>query len=147
MPTSGIALFDYEAQDSDEISFSAGDEIIVTNKSNDDWFEGRRVNETRLGYFPANRVQIVEDIITPASIPNQMEEAISEVGQSEGPPQENPINVVSLLDAPNEQMQEMALNDLAIPPQDFDLVCFSLTIGMYPIDSSRFDYQANIVTR
>lgn len=62
MKCSAIALFDYAAADADEISFSTGDEIIVTNKSNADWFEGWRLNDpTRLlGYFPANRVQVCE---------------------------------------------------------------------------------------
>jgi hypothetical protein len=55
---SAIALFDYTKTDTDEISFSTGDEIIILNKSNLDWWEGRRLLGGDIGYFPANRVQV-----------------------------------------------------------------------------------------
>jgi hypothetical protein len=58
MTVSAIALFDYTKTDTDEISFSTGDEIIILNKSNTDWFEGRRLLDNVIGYFPANRVQV-----------------------------------------------------------------------------------------
>jgi hypothetical protein len=62
MTISAIALFDYTKTDTDEISFSTGEEIIVLNKSNTDWFEGRRLEGEDIGYFPANRVQVKKSI-------------------------------------------------------------------------------------
>lgn len=51
------ALWDYEAQEDNEISFLAGDVFAVVEMQNDDWWEGV-IGEQR-GYFPANRVEVV----------------------------------------------------------------------------------------
>lgn len=53
-----IAIFDFEAVESGDLSFSKGDIITVTRKSNrtEDWWTGK-VNG-REGIFPANFVEL-----------------------------------------------------------------------------------------
>lgn len=52
------ALYDYEGQQGDELSISPGDSIYVTEKIDDDWWQGNH-NGT-IGIFPANYVEEVE---------------------------------------------------------------------------------------
>ena len=50
-----IALYDYQAQRSDELSLKRGDRIAVLFKDNDNWWMGELANG-RQGFFPANYV-------------------------------------------------------------------------------------------
>jgi len=54
-----IALYDFQAVESGDLSFSKGDVITVTKKSNsnDDWWTGKL--NGREGIFPANFVEVV----------------------------------------------------------------------------------------
>ena len=49
-----MALFDYDADADDEISFVTGDIILVENKIDDGWWHGS--NKGDHGLFPANYV-------------------------------------------------------------------------------------------
>ncbi|RCN37660.1 SH3 domain protein, partial [Ancylostoma caninum] len=49
------ALYDYDAQDTDELSFSAGDEIELMQKHDSGWWQGKIGDKIAL--FPANYVQ------------------------------------------------------------------------------------------
>uniref|UniRef100_A0A0K0DF37 SH3 domain-containing protein n=1 Tax=Angiostrongylus cantonensis TaxID=6313 RepID=A0A0K0DF37_ANGCA len=49
------AIYDYDAQDTDELSFSAGDEIELMQRHESGWWQGKMGN--RIGLFPANYVQ------------------------------------------------------------------------------------------
>ncbi|KAK6729445.1 hypothetical protein RB195_006476 [Necator americanus] len=49
------ALYDYDAQDTDELSFSAGDEIELMQKHDSGWWQGKLGDKIAL--FPANYVQ------------------------------------------------------------------------------------------
>jgi len=53
---SAIALYDYEAQEENEISFKEGDVITNLNFVTDDWWEG--VVNGECGLFPGNFVQV-----------------------------------------------------------------------------------------
>jgi len=53
---SAIALYDYEAQEENEISFKEGDIITNLNFVTDDWWEG--VVDGKCGLFPGNYVQV-----------------------------------------------------------------------------------------
>lgn len=53
---SAIALYDYEAQEENEISFKEGDIITNLNFVTDDWWEG--VIDGKCGLFPGNYVEI-----------------------------------------------------------------------------------------
>ncbi|KAH7912989.1 hypothetical protein BJ138DRAFT_1082431 [Hygrophoropsis aurantiaca] len=54
-----IALYDFKAVESGDLSFSKGDIIIITRKSEstDDWWKGK--TNDREGIFPANFVEVV----------------------------------------------------------------------------------------
>lgn len=50
-----IALYDYQAQRSDELSLKRGDCIVVLFKDNDNWWMGELANGQQ-GFFPTNYV-------------------------------------------------------------------------------------------
>ncbi|KAK6054761.1 SH3 domain protein [Cooperia oncophora] len=53
------ALFDYVAGQSDELSFRAGDVIVIVEKKDADWWAGHKVDTPNVrGLFPANYVQL-----------------------------------------------------------------------------------------
>uniref|UniRef100_A0AAF5RTP5 Uncharacterized protein n=3 Tax=Wuchereria bancrofti TaxID=6293 RepID=A0AAF5RTP5_WUCBA len=49
------ALYSYEAQDTDELSFLVGDKFELVNKDSSGWWQGRMKNRT--GLFPGNYVR------------------------------------------------------------------------------------------
>lgn len=51
-----IAKYNYEAQQSDELTLVKGDKISVVEKSSDGWWRGRSVGG-QVGWFPSNYVQ------------------------------------------------------------------------------------------
>nr|CDS33158.1 hematopoietic lineage cell specific protein [Hymenolepis microstoma] len=50
-----VAIFDFQASQSDELSFKEGDKIVDIDKFDEAWWSGRIGD--RIGIFPANRVQ------------------------------------------------------------------------------------------
>nr|CDJ95188.1 EF hand and Src homology-3 and Dbl homology (DH) domain containing protein [Haemonchus contortus] len=53
------ALFDYVAGQSDELSFRAGDVIVIVEKKDADWWAGHKIDTPNVrGLFPANYVQL-----------------------------------------------------------------------------------------
>jgi hypothetical protein len=52
------AIYDYEGQQSDELTILPGDTIYVTEKIDTDWWQGN-LNGT-IGIFPANYVEEIE---------------------------------------------------------------------------------------
>ncbi len=50
-----VALYDFAAQEQDELAFKAGDTITLVSKSKSGWWKGRI--GLREGIFPANRVR------------------------------------------------------------------------------------------
>ena len=60
-----IATHPYEAEDSDELSFDAGDKVNVVefdgeDEQDDGWLMGINVNTLAKGVFPANFTQKIE---------------------------------------------------------------------------------------
>lgn len=53
------ALYDYEAQDSDEVSFSEGDLIFEVNSIDAGWMTGRVERTGKIGMLPANYIEQV----------------------------------------------------------------------------------------
>lgn len=53
------ARFDFEAEQSDELNFSIGDEIKLIERVSNEWLKGKL--KERVGIFPAVYVEIVED--------------------------------------------------------------------------------------
>jgi len=52
-----LAVYEYEAQDSDEVSFSEGDRIIETEMIDDGWMYGRVERTGDYGMLPSNYVE------------------------------------------------------------------------------------------
>lgn len=57
---SAIALYDYEPSAMDDLSFNAGDEIVLVKKIDDEWYVGRLGDQE--GMFPVKFVEIIEDL-------------------------------------------------------------------------------------
>jgi len=55
--TTALALFDYTSSHSGDLNFREGDAIIITNRVNEEWYEGRI--GSRDGIFPASFVELV----------------------------------------------------------------------------------------
>ena len=53
----GRALFDFVCQEENELAFSRGDLIKITDTSDAHWWNGK-IND-REGMFPANYVQVI----------------------------------------------------------------------------------------
>ena len=53
-----VALYDYTAGSSNEISFNAGDALYLLEKINADWFMGENIKTKQIGEFPVNFVQV-----------------------------------------------------------------------------------------
>ena len=51
-----IALVDYQAMDDDELSFSKGEELEITDTSNSYWWKGRSLLSGSEGSFPSSCV-------------------------------------------------------------------------------------------
>uniref|UniRef100_A0A3Q2TXD1 SH3 and cysteine rich domain n=1 Tax=Fundulus heteroclitus TaxID=8078 RepID=A0A3Q2TXD1_FUNHE len=54
-----VALYDFSAQESHDLEMRAGDRILLTDDSNDDWWKG--LIEDRIGYFPAAFAHELQD--------------------------------------------------------------------------------------
>lgn len=52
-----LALFDFEGQDDDELSFAAGETLVITGELNG-WYLGRKATGEKVGIFPSNYVQM-----------------------------------------------------------------------------------------
>ena len=54
-----VAIYEYEAQDTDEVSFVEGDRIIDTEAIDDGWMYGRVERTDEVGMLPANYVELL----------------------------------------------------------------------------------------
>ena len=52
----GVALVDYQAMESNELSFSKGEELEITDTFNSYWWYGRSLLSGSEGYFPSSCV-------------------------------------------------------------------------------------------
>lgn len=52
------ALYDYEAQDTDEVSFAEGDVIFEVDSIDAGWMTGRVERTGKVGMLPANYVEL-----------------------------------------------------------------------------------------
>lgn len=62
-----MALFDYEGEEDDELTFSQGDVIALREHIGDEW--GRGEIHGRIGIFPLNFTKVVEALPQPESSP------------------------------------------------------------------------------
>ncbi|KAL8612119.1 hypothetical protein ACOMHN_013998 [Nucella lapillus] len=59
-PKKVVALYDYKAQRSDELSLLSGDMILLLHKDSESWWMGE-LADGQQGFFPANYVAMAED--------------------------------------------------------------------------------------
>ncbi|MEQ2212017.1 hypothetical protein XENOCAPTIV_023167 [Xenoophorus captivus] len=64
-----VALFDYEGEDDDELTFSQGDVIGLLELVDEEW--GRGQIHGRTGIFPLNFTEVVELLPEPTSSPGE----------------------------------------------------------------------------
>uniref|UniRef100_A0A8C6UJQ2 Tyrosine-protein kinase n=1 Tax=Neogobius melanostomus TaxID=47308 RepID=A0A8C6UJQ2_9GOBI len=57
-----VALYDYEARTSDDLSFKKGDRFQIINNTEGDWWEARSINSGKKGYIPSNYVAPADSI-------------------------------------------------------------------------------------
>uniref|UniRef100_A0A671V189 Tyrosine-protein kinase n=1 Tax=Sparus aurata TaxID=8175 RepID=A0A671V189_SPAAU len=57
-----VALYDYEARTSDDLSFTKGDRFQIINNTEGDWWEARSINTGQKGYIPSNYVAPADSI-------------------------------------------------------------------------------------
>lgn len=63
MPPTGEceALFDYESDNLGDLTFAAGEKIVITEWVGDEWLTGR-IGEERNGMFPLSFVKITKEL-------------------------------------------------------------------------------------
>ncbi|EGW31424.1 uncharacterized protein SPAPADRAFT_61991 [Spathaspora passalidarum NRRL Y-27907] len=55
------AIYEYRAQESDDISLSAGDKIAVVEHLSEDWWKGYKKGSEKTGVFPSNYVRSISE--------------------------------------------------------------------------------------
>jgi len=55
------AVYDYHAQQPDELDLERGDVVKVYRKMADGWYEGERLRDLQWGWFPSNFTVEVEN--------------------------------------------------------------------------------------
>ncbi|CAG0883810.1 unnamed protein product [Darwinula stevensoni] len=79
-----VALFPYEAQNDDELTFAKGDHIIVTEHISSDWWKGDL--HGIIGVFPANHVEVLKtlpDLNLPASLTDTLTRTLNSLSPVE----------------------------------------------------------------
>ena len=71
-----VALVDYQARESDDLSFSKGEELEITNTSDSYWWKGRSLLSGREGSIPSSCVlsileslQLLQFVFTEQKVP------------------------------------------------------------------------------
>uniref|UniRef100_A0A8C8DT60 Tyrosine-protein kinase n=1 Tax=Oryzias sinensis TaxID=183150 RepID=A0A8C8DT60_9TELE len=57
-----VALYDYEARTSDDLTFKKGDRFQIINNTEGDWWEARSITTGKKGYIPSNYVAPADSI-------------------------------------------------------------------------------------
>ncbi|XP_051784839.1 tyrosine-protein kinase yes [Erpetoichthys calabaricus] len=57
-----VALYDYEARTTDDLSFKKGERFQIINNTEGDWWEARSINTGKKGYIPSNYVAPADSI-------------------------------------------------------------------------------------
>ena len=57
-----IALYDYNARAEDDLNFKKGDQLLITNQSDGDWWQAQLVGTTKKGFIPSNYVAKTQSI-------------------------------------------------------------------------------------
>jgi len=57
-----VALYDYNARAEDDLNFKKGDNLVVLNQSDGDWWQAQLVSTGRKGFIPSNYVAKLQTI-------------------------------------------------------------------------------------
>jgi hypothetical protein len=57
-----VALYDYTARAEDDLNFKKGDQLLVLNQSDGDWWQAQHMVSGRKGFIPSNYVAKVQSI-------------------------------------------------------------------------------------
>jgi hypothetical protein len=72
-----VCLYNFNPEEEDEIAFRVGDEVVVYRQRTDGWWKGRVVvsggvsvpENGKVGYFPGNRVKVLEHVSVVKPLP------------------------------------------------------------------------------
>ncbi|KNC84703.1 hypothetical protein SARC_03078 [Sphaeroforma arctica JP610] len=109
------AEFDFEGDGTEgELSFTAGETIYLTEKINEDWYQGEMANGT-YGMFPSNFVKVIRDIGEPEPEPKKVEKKASTrralpstAGKEMTPPPPKGPHAIALFDFKGEDSDELS---------------------------------------
>lgn len=123
-PVSGprcVALFDYEGEEEDELTFSQGDVIALLEVIGQEW--GRGQIHGRIGIFPLNFAKVVEPLPQPAPLPGETVKTTSTdttVIESTAPKSSQDLNTeaeewaVALFDFPGQTAEDLSFHKGAL---------------------------------
>ncbi|XP_050931383.1 LOW QUALITY PROTEIN: SH3 domain-containing protein 19-like [Lates calcarifer] len=124
-PVSGprcTALFDYEGEEEDELTFSQGDVIALLEVIGQEW--GRGQIHGRIGIFPLNFVEVVEPLPQPVSSPGETTkttsadttviESTAAPKTSQDPNSEAEEWAVALFDFPGQTAEDLSFHKGAL---------------------------------
>lgn len=123
-PVSGprcVALFDYEGEEEDELTFSQGDVIALLELIGQEW--GRGQIHGRIGIFPLNFAEVVEPLPQPAASPGETTQPAStdstgteggDPKSSQDPDSEAKEWAVALFDFPGQTAEDLSFHKGAL---------------------------------
>ncbi|XP_041841093.1 SH3 domain-containing protein 19-like isoform X3 [Melanotaenia boesemani] len=121
-PISGprcIAMFDYEGEEEDELTFSQGDVIALIELLGQEW--GRGQIHGRIGIFPLSFTEVVEPLPQPALSPGETTKLVpadtaetSALKSSQGPDSDMEEWVVALFDFPGQTAEDLSFHKGAL---------------------------------
>uniref|UniRef100_A0A4W6FCE4 SH3 domain-containing protein n=1 Tax=Lates calcarifer TaxID=8187 RepID=A0A4W6FCE4_LATCA len=116
------ALFDYEGEEEDELTFSQGDVIALLEVIGQEW--GRGQIHGRIGIFPLNFVEVVEPLPQPVSSPGETTkttsadttviESTAAPKTSQDPNSEAEEWAVALFDFPGQTAEDLSFHKGAL---------------------------------
>ncbi|XP_055369337.1 SH3 domain-containing protein 19-like isoform X2 [Betta splendens] len=115
------ALFDYEGEEDDELTFSQGDVIALLEHISEEW--GRGEIHGQIGIFPLNFTKVVERLPQPVSSPEETTESTSastELVEGSAPKtMEQPVSeteewVVALFDFTGQTTEDLSFHKGAV---------------------------------
>uniref|UniRef100_A0A087YJU4 SH3 domain containing 19 n=1 Tax=Poecilia formosa TaxID=48698 RepID=A0A087YJU4_POEFO len=111
-----VALFDYEGEDDDELTFSQGDVIGLLELVGEEWARGQIHGRT--GIFPLNFMEVVEPLPQPTPGETSKQEA-AESGETESSatlkqPSDTDEWVVALFDFPGQTAEDLSFQKGAL---------------------------------
>lgn len=59
-----VALYDYDARTTDDLSFKVNDQLVITNNADGDWWQAMNLKTRETGYIPSNYVTLQDSLDT-----------------------------------------------------------------------------------